>query len=115
MRYLTVMFLLLLAAPAAAQQQRYLATDGGLYEFKENRYGAVLTLVERSLGEGLRRSDLRVGQSLYLGRACDAFSLKFGDGVWNWTDGGFFVAFGDLRFAFPGQSIDFVPGDRCRI
>lgn len=115
MRYLFIVLAIVVASTATAQNQQYLATDGGLFAYKTNKYGAVLTSVEPF--DETQTDDLAVrpGESLYLGRACDAFSPKFGDGVWNRTEGGFFVTFDDLRVAFPGQSIDLLPDDRCRV
>ena len=110
---------MLLAGAAWAQGTQYLSTDGALFTFEKNQYGAVLTSVapkdEPLIVMDEPVSPIDVGDVLYLGRSCDAFSQEFGDGSWNWTNGGFIVDFPGLRVAFPGQEIDVVPGNRCRI
>ncbi len=108
-----------LAGSVAAQDMQYLSTDGTLFSFEENEHGAVLTSIEPLNGplivDETEAIPIDVGDALYLGRSCDAFSLEFGDGSWSWTNGGFIIDFPGLRVAFPGQAIDIVPDNRCRI
>ena len=118
MRYLTGVLAVFLASAAMAQNQQFLSADGALFDYETNQHGAVLTSVEPHQGgivaaEGTAPA-VKPGQVLYLGRACDAFSRKFGEGRWSVTDGGFFIEFGTLSVLFPGQQIDFVRGNRCR-
>lgn len=118
MRYLIGVFTVLLATTAAAQNQQFLSSDGATFLYETNKHGAVLTSVEPPVGGivAISPSEPAVapGQVLYLGRSCDAFSRKFGEGRWTVTEGGFFIEFGDLRVLFPGQEIDLVRGNRCR-
>lgn len=118
-RVLVSLTAIFLAGAAFAQGTQYLSNDGVLFDFEENEHGAVLTSVEPKDGplvlNDAATPRIDVGDVLYLGRSCDAFSLEFGDGSWNWTNGGFIIDFPGLRVAFPGQAIDVVPGNRCRI
>ncbi len=108
-----------LAGSAGAQSPQYLSTDGAVFDYEMNRHGAVLTSKEPTEeplifteGEGVR---IQPGDVLYIGRSCDAFSKEYGRGSWSWTNGGVIIEFSDIRVAFPGQAIDLVPGNRCRI
>lgn len=118
-RVLLSIVAIFMSGAAGAQTTQYLSTDGALFAFEKNQHGAVLTSVEPKDAPlivndaGAPRID--VGDVLYLGRSCDAFSQEFGDGSWSWTNGGFIVEFPGIRVAFPGQAIDVAPGNRCRI
>lgn len=112
-------FAVMLAGAAPAQSLQYLSSDGAVFAFEENRHGAVLTSIEpledALFVNGMNTPSIEPGDVLYLGRSCDAFSKNLGDGSWSWTNGGFIVEFSTVRVAFPGQAIDIVPGNRCRI
>ena len=103
---------------ALAQSTEYFSMDGDLFAFEENRHGAVLTSIEPT-SDILPTTDVapktKVGDIVYVGRSCDAFSKEFGEGSWSWSNAGFIVEFPDLRLAFPGQAIDIVSGNGCRL
>ena len=101
------------ASSAWAQNLQYLSGDGAAFSYNKNKHGAVLTSVE-PFDDMQGSSIFPVGDKLYLGRACDAFSLDHGEGTWVATDGGFIIDFDGLRVTFPGQQIDLVAQDRCR-
>ena len=94
----------------AADPVQYISSGGGLFSYNENRYGAVMTVIDRQSAAMAANpnlyDNLAVGDVFYLGRACDALSRKFGDGAWITTEGGFLIVFADARVVFPGQSID---------
>lgn len=94
----------------ATDPVKYISSGGGLFSYDENRYGAVMTVIDRQSAAMVADPDLydnlAVGDVLYLGRACDALSRKFGDGRWISTEGGFLIIFAEARVIFPGQSID---------
>ena len=94
----------------AAEPVQYISSGGGLFSYQENRYGAVLTVVDRQSAANAADpnlyDNLAVDDVFYLGRACDALSRKFGDGQWITTEGGFLIIFAEARVVFPGQSID---------
>ncbi|WP_439155381.1 hypothetical protein [Yoonia sp.] len=115
---MSVLLWCLLAGSSFAQAPKFLSSDGTLFEFAQNKHGVVLTAVEQGqellvdpvLSAPIKKS----GDAIYLGRGCDAYSPKLGDGRWLATDGGFLVRFGAATLAFPGQQIDVGTGDRCR-
>lgn len=98
------------AGVGLAQDGPFLAHDGTVFSFQENRHGGVFT----SIG-GAEAAELDVGDVLYLGRSCDAYSPEFGDGSWSRTDMGFLVEFSRLSLGFPDQFIDISQGNRCNI
>ena len=110
MRRVCFAALLVGAFPAfATEPVKYISSGGGLFSYEENRYGAVLTVVDRQ-AEAMLSDDgisprLETGDALYLGRACDALSLDFGAGRWIATEGGFIVSVGQEQVLFPGQTI----------
>ncbi len=109
--------LLMVASTAAAQDLRFVSADGDLFAFEENRHGAVLTALPSTSSAIIGTPEQRLtrsGDIVYLGRSCDAFSDRFGDGRWRWTDGGFIVFFGATRLSFPGQIIDLQSAQGCR-
>lgn len=119
MRYLLVVIIALIGGAAIAQDQRFLAADGALFTYEKNRHGAVLKSVDPGSEALIDRADISPqvmpGEVLYLGRSCDAFNERYGDGHWIATDGGFLVQFGGLQVTFPGQQIDVgVAAGRCR-
>lgn len=113
MKKLMIVICALLACPAWAQNLQYLSGDGAAFSYEKNKHGAVLTSVE-PFEEMEQSSQFKVGDMLYLGRVCDAFSMEHGEGSWLATDGGFIIEFDKLRVLFPGQQIDLVPQERCR-
>ena len=55
------------------------------------------------------------GTNMLLRSDCRAESPAFGEGRWEWANGGFVVIFdGDYRIGFPRQEIDAGQGERCR-
>lgn len=104
-----VIALLMSGGAAAAKGERFLSATGDIFRAEQNRHGAVLTAIplgDNPIVDPAARDPLtEPGDIVYLGRSCDAFSERFGDGNWRWTDGGFFVFFEETRFAFPGQKI----------
>lgn len=119
MRHLFLAALVAGALPAfATEPGHYISSGGGMFSYTENRYGAVLEVTERQLDEMLTDSSiqpqLKVGDTLYLGRACDALSLDYGQGSWMATEGGFIVTVGEERILFPGQIIPLRTYADCR-
>ncbi|WP_341368863.1 hypothetical protein [Yoonia sp. BS5-3] len=104
------LFAMIFAGSVAAQDGPFRSHDGTVFSFAQNQHGGVLTSIGRQTA-----AQLDVGDVLYLGRSCDAFSTEFGDGSWSRTNMGFLVEFPGLRLGFPDQAIDIVPGNRCRI
>ena len=55
---------------------------------------------------------------LVLDRTCYAFSKKYGEGSWNWSNGGFLVSFGKHKnkvlIGFPREEVDIDDQGRCR-
>lgn len=109
-RVLVSVFAIFWAGVGLAQNGPFLAHDGTVFSFQENQHGGVFT----SIG-GTEATALDVGDVLYLGRSCDAYSPEFGDGSWSRTDIGFLVQFSRLSLGFRDQLIDISEGDRCRI
>ena len=116
LRLLSV-FWVSLAGSAVAQTPQFLSADGALFEYIQNEHGVVLTVVEQ--GEGLlvdpeaAEPVTKTGDIVYLGRGCEAYSRKLGNGRWRATDGGFLVSFRRSQIAFPGQQIDVGQGADC--
>ena len=107
-----------LGAPFAfANETQYAALDGTVFDFEENEHGGVLTATDPANSPIVTRDDtaraVSAGQKLYLGRACEAYSQRFGNGEWHATDGGFFIDFPRLRVAFPGQRLALGGADDC--
>lgn len=101
-----------------AQDLQFISTDGDLFSYEKNRHGAVLTAIDPSENPLVKQpivSGIPLGDVIYLGRSCDAFSDRLGDGTWRATAAGFVVVFRARRVVFPGQVIDVSSGDRCGI
>ncbi len=116
--FLTMAAATLFAGAVAAQNTQYLSTDGTVFAFEENRHGAVLTSIEPTetpLVIDGAAPRIAVGDILYLGRSCDAFSDDFGEGRWSMTSAGFIVEFLTIRLAFPGQTIGVGREIGCRL
>lgn len=113
----TIIFAIIFGHAAMAQTLQYLSVDGTLFEYEQNRHGVVLTATGQDntimVEPDATAKVTRIGDVIYLGRGCDAFSRKFGDGRWEATEGGFVVNFGTVTITFPGQKIDVGAGDRC--
>ncbi len=110
-------FLISVASAGAVQSKQYLSTGGSWFSFEENQHGAVLKSIEQSTGVAAPNANdpqINVGDILYLGRSCDAFSTDFGEGSWKWTNSGFIVEFPAGRITFPGQVIDIAQENQCR-
>lgn len=117
MRYFLAALLVLLCGTAIAQDQQLLSADGALFSYQENRHGAVLTALDQSSQAPLlsvpNASVMTVGEVIYLGRSCDAFSRIYGDERWRSAGGSFLVEFQQLRVVFPGQELGIAPNSRC--
>ena len=116
LRVLSV-FLVFLAGSAAAQTPQFLSTDGGLFDYTQNEHGVVLTVIEQNdsllVTPDTAKPVTKVGDIVYLGRGCEAYNRKFGNGRWRATGGGFLVSFRRAEIAFPGQRIDVGQGVDC--
>lgn len=88
-----------LASPAVAQTTRY--QDGGGRAWDAIRSESGLVLATR-------------GATIHLSRDCKAVSARYGDGRWEWANGGFAIVFGEQRIGFPGQEIEVGQGQACR-
>jgi len=55
---------------------------------------------------------------LVLDRTCYAFSKKYGEGHWNWSNGGFLVSFdkneNKVSIGFPREEVDIDDQGKCR-
>ncbi|MBO6603845.1 hypothetical protein [Rhodophyticola sp.] len=96
---LRIAIVLIALAPsiAIAQQQIRTSSDGVAYRVDYNQHGAVLT---------------GGGETIYLGRTCDALS---GDqlGAWAWANGGFVIELPGRALGFPRQEIAIQDDGRC--
>ncbi|MBE0412161.1 hypothetical protein [Yoonia sp.] len=105
------------AGSAFAQNQRFLSADGTVFDYAQNRHGVVLTVVEQGSDIFVVNADSPpdrgTQEEIYLGRGCEAYSRKFGDGSWHETTGGFWVKFTNTTIIFPGQIIDAGRGADC--
>lgn len=88
-----------LASPATAQATRYQDAGGRAWDAIRSESGLVLATR---------------GATIHLSRDCKAVSARFGDGRWEWANGGFAVVFGAQRIGFAGQAIDVGQGEACR-
>jgi hypothetical protein len=104
-----LMLLVLWAGPASAQDFLYLSSDGDEYRASENEHGGVLTSLypkARFIEAGADSHVVRGIETIYFGRSCDASSEAFGEGTWNWSNGGFRVNFDKGKIlGFPRQEI----------
>ena len=85
------------------------------FHSKVNNHGLVLTSTGTTYeikGYGIGTEYVEKGFSkkkkaivIYLGKDCDAFSKKYGKGLWQWANGGFEVLFTTQRFAFGRQEV----------
>jgi hypothetical protein len=108
--------LVILASAAVAQKKQYLSTNGAVFGFEQNQHGAILTSIEQIDNTGASSVGvprMNVGDILYLGKSCDAFSEEFGKGSWMAISAGFVVDFAIGRIAFPGQAIEITASDQC--
>lgn len=114
-----IVFGICLAQGAIAQTSQFLSADGILFEYEQNRHGVVLTATSQDdifvveTAPEAEEPMTKIGDAVYLGRGCDAFSRKLGDGSWQSVNGGFLVQFGKVEIAFPGQQIDVGRGVTC--
>ena len=106
----SIVFWVFLAGSAVAQAPQFLSTDGALFGYAQNEHGVVLTVIEQNnsllVTPDAAEPVTKVGDIVYLGRGCEAYSRKFGNGRWHATGGGFLVNFRRAEIAFPGQQID---------
>jgi len=80
---------------SSSNQRKTITSSNGItFQVKYNEHGAVLNSTNNS--ENL---------TLYLGRSCDAYSKRFGEGSWSWANGGTVVDFSSKNFGFPRQGI----------
>ena len=75
-----------------------LTATGNLYALKG--YGAGTEAVDKGF------SKKRKGLVLYMGKDCEAYAHEYGNGYWEWDNGGFAVVFKTKRFSFGRQEID---------
>ena len=80
-----------------AAAEVFVSADGAIYAGSVNESGTVL----RGRGE-----------TIYLGRACDALVDGLGYGRWGWSSAGTLVMIGRHTVVFPQQIPDLSPG-RC--
>jgi len=52
--------------------------------------------------------------TIYLGKACDAFSRDWGTGIWSWTNAGFGFEIGGREVWFTRQDVPGDMGTDCR-
>src|SRR5689334_5939365 len=54
---------------------------------------------------------------LVLDRTCYAWSKKYGEGRWSWSNGGFLVSFDKNRVSigFPREEVDIDDQGKCRV
>ncbi|MEL7116479.1 MAG: hypothetical protein AAGP08_12995 [Pseudomonadota bacterium] len=84
-----VLALMLFALPVSAEE--FIDTDGVRYDGRCNIHGYVL---------------LSPTEDLYLGRSCDVFFERLGEGEWCWDDAGFTATFAEAELAFgDGQKL----------
>ena len=99
-----------LATAGHAQDLDRVSSAGHSYIVDCNEDGYVLTSrypVGRFLGSTGASTRVEVEtETLYLGRSCDAFHPKFGQGQWERSNGGFVLEFNNLRIGFPRQDLD---------
>jgi hypothetical protein len=92
-------FALLSALPVyASAASSYVDGHGNTYAATFNPHGAVL------------KSNTA---TLYLGRACDAYSPQHGKGTWGWANGGILVTFESTTIGFPRQEIEIDSRHKC--
>jgi hypothetical protein len=91
----------LLAVPAAALAQSPRYQDGGGRTWDAIRSETGLVLATR-------------GATIHLSRDCKAVSARYGEGSWQWTNGGFTVRFATQEIGFPRQEVDVGQGQACR-
>ena len=66
-------------------------SDGYIYIVTYNENGAILKNV--------------MGQSIYVGNSCDAFSKQLGGGEWGHANSGMMITLGDKVVSFPNQKV----------
>lgn len=112
-----LVLLVFMTGAAFAQEQQFLSSNGILFDYEQNQHGVALTATEQADGLLINADETqsvkKLGEAVYLGRGCDAFSLKLGNGSWQSTEGGFLVQFRNVQIAFPGQQIDVGRGVTC--
>lgn len=91
----------LLAVPAVAHAQtpRYQDGTGRAWDAIRSENGLVLATR---------------GITIHLSRDCKAVSARYGEGSWQWANGGVTVRFANQEIAFPGQEVDVGQGQACR-
>ena len=92
----------LLAVPAVATAQAPRYQDGGGRAWDAIRSENGLVLATR-------------GITIHLSRDCKAVSARYGEGSWQWANGGFTVRFANQEIGFPGQEVDVGQGQACRV
>ena len=117
MRVALVCLGFLVAALLPFSAYAYISSDGDEFTVKYNSSGAVLTSIHRKHFIENNASGRIISKRLviYIGVSCDAFSENYGDGTWEWANGGFVIHFQSKDFGFPRQEID-IPGmEKCRL
>src|SRR5687768_15965336 len=82
-----------MTAEASPPGRTFLLTSGDniRWQGRLNRHGAVLRSATATI---------------YAGRNCDALSPQFGQGRWDWANGGVLFTFPGRKVGFPRQSMD---------
>ncbi len=97
--------------------QSYISGDGDQYFIQYNKNGAVLTSVNEKhiIANNASGKVTSKKLKLYIGKDCDAFSKVYGNGSWEWSNGGFLIEFKGKSFGFPRQEVD-IPGmQKCQL
>lgn len=104
---ITTLFLSLTSTVSFAERTR-VSGEGHEYALTCNQDGYILSSlypVARTVGRGSATQHVSEIEKLYLGRSCDAASLRLGGGQWCWANGGFLVEFSDGSIGFPRQEL----------
>ncbi len=90
MQYIAAALMMLLSVTAATAQALHETSDGQTYQMTDNEHGYVLSAP---------------GETIYLGKSCDAFSTTAGAGFWEWANGGFCVNLAEKSICFPRKDV----------
>lgn len=96
-----VLNVLLVTSVNANLVYKFESGDGEAYRANYNEYGVIL----------INRSQNKI----YLGKDCDTFSQKYGNGSWGQANGGFIVTFENFSIGFPKQEIKGTIAINCSI
>ena len=108
----------LVAMPVYAQSQEYHASNGQIFFAEKNENGAKLTSkypVSVYTEAGVASTFEEKLDVIYVGKSCDVYSARYGDGTWGWANGGFIIEFKNMNLGFPRQALDAGQGLGCQI